>query len=673
MGIVNNLLEKFGYYRRGKEVQEHDIEQKDSSWGKLFAIGQENDLFRLMNKVTDPYKQIPSVYKAIKAISDNVSQARFQLVDRKTKEVVEGHEIQSLLESPNELMTMTDFMQAVVGYYALCGEFFIIKTESNGQMLGTSKVPAELWTFHPKKFDVIKDRENKRLTGWKYGQQRFALDEIIHSKDFDPDDDFRGFAPTKAIENIIDIDFKALVYNKAFFDNDARPGYVLTTDQSLSSVQRDRIKEWIEKHHKGASKAHKIAVLESGLKPSNVSSTHKDMDFMDQLRFSREEIIGLWRAPKALFNITDDLNYATFTGQIKVFWLYQIMPMLNRIVDAINRQLIYPIDPTVELAVDLSKVPAFQEDFANKLDSAKKLFDMGVPFNEINKKLGLGFDEFNHGRVGYLPFNLVPANELSMSSGSQDEPEKSAVKSVEKATPQNEKILKQFLRRHTKLESNFKNSLQRYFFEQRKEVLESINGKDAAPIEIRINWDEQDDKLIKRAKPYLEGATNEGIDLARRLAGDAQASEQLAVSVRSFLVGRAEKIKNINRTMASQIRSQLDAGVEAGETLDQVSDRIRHVYNVAKNRAQTIARTEITGTLNGGSVLYYDDIGVEQKQWVTAGDANVRDHHAEMDGETVRVDRRFSNGLDFPGGDGPAEEVINCRCTIVPILKGGDE
>jgi hypothetical protein len=40
-----------------------------------------------------------------------------------------------------------------------------------------------------------------------------------------------------------------------------------------------------------------------------------------------------------------------------------------------------------------------------------------------------------------------------------------------------------------------------------------------------------------------------------------------------------------------------------------------------------------------------------------------------MDGETVDVDKLFSNGVRYPADpEGRAEEVYNCRCTLVPEL-----
>ena len=55
---------------------------------------------------------------------------------------------------------------------------------------------------------------------------------------------------------------------------------------------------------------------------------------------------------------------------------------------------------------------------------------------------------------------------------------------------------------------------------------------------------------------------------------------------------------------------------------------------------------------------------------MSSRDGNVRDTH-QIDGQTVIVGERFSNGVAYPGegGTAPAQEVVNCRCTTVPVMK----
>ena len=82
-----------------------------------------------------------------------------------------------------------------------------------------------------------------------------------------------------------------------------------------------------------------------------------------------------------------------------------------------------------------------------------------------------------------------------------------------------------------------------------------------------------------------------------------------------------------------------------------------------------IARTESNSLLNGSATSVYKKEGVTMKEWLTTLDSAARESHIEIDGEVVGIDGQFSNGLSYPGDpSGPAEEVVNCRCSISPVV-----
>lgn len=239
--------------------------QKSSGYEKLWQIGHENAIFG--NKVTAPYSQVASVYKAIKAIADNVPQADVSFYDKKSQKEVYPDDLIKLFDAPNPLMSGKDFLQAIVGFYALYGEMMIIKWESMGQRAGTSKLPAELWTFNPTKFQHMAAKNalgQQTIVKWNYGTFDYDPNEIIHVRDFNPYCDFRGQRPTSPISDIIDIDFQTMIFNKAFFENDATPGFMLSTDKVLNEESIKRLRTWWDARHKGASKAFKMAILEGG-------------------------------------------------------------------------------------------------------------------------------------------------------------------------------------------------------------------------------------------------------------------------------------------------------------------------------------------------------------------------------------------------------------------------
>lgn len=648
-------------------------------YGALWLRAKELGL--IGGNVSDPYSQIPTVYKAVKAIADNVPQAELIFKNYATEKEEFPEDLINLFENPNPFMSGNDFLQACVGFYALCGEVMIIKdAETIGQQTGT-QLPAGLYVFHPKKFKAVKTtvKGMEVIAGWKVHGVYFPKEEVIHIKDFNTQDDARGMAPP--IQDLVDVDYLAMLYNKAFFKNDATPGFMLTTEKSVTPLQVKQLQQMLQTEFAGASKAKKTLVVGEGLKPAQVGINQKDMEFTEGKRFTREELLGIWRVPKALFNITDDLNYATFKGQMRVFWIYEIAPLLVKFAAAWNRAIIRPFNPKVYCEYDYANAPAFQEDFGDKLDMATKLFSMGIPLNDIVEKLQLGFDKFPWGDTGFLPFNLTPVDMLTAppepatpppadNSGDQPKGMKSAlpVKDKEKHA----RIWKGFLNRHYVLERKFMRSISNFFFAQRSRVLEQVYSKQKdAMFHVVIDWAKEDEELLKKAMPFLFTGINEGVDFGAKLVG--QKPEDVAalkLRVKSYLAVRLTKMKAINNTVRRQVTGAVQNALESqSTTTEELAQNIRNIYNMATARSRTIARTEMTGAINGGSDLYYQEVGVEKKQWVTAGDENVRPWHAEIEGEIRRVDERFSNGLDYPGGDGPPEEVINCRCTFVPVVE----
>ena len=90
-------------------------------------------------------------------------------------------------------------------------------------------------------------------------------------------------------------------------------------------------------------------------------------------------------------------------------------------------------------------------------------------------------------------------------------------------------------------------------------------------------------------------------------------------------------------------------------------------------KARRIARTEVQGAVEGGSVAAAQEIAAitgEQmyKQWLATSDERTRRTHSVADGQIVRMGDKFrvgSSDLDHPADPrGRDKEIINCRCTL---------
>lgn len=132
---------------------------------------------------------------------------------------------------------------------------------------------------------------------------------------------------------------------------------------------------------------------------------------------------------------------------------------------------------------------------------------------------------------------------------------------------------------------------------------------------------------------------------------------------------------HMNRTTTDQILDTIDAGVASNKTVDQISDDIRAKFadeGMTAGRAQTIARTETLTAVSLGQAAAMADAATVipnlKKMWLTADDDRVRPEHVAVDGEVKSWDAEFTNNLQFPRDpSGPADQVINCRCTFVAL------
>lgn len=156
---------------------------------------------------------------------------------------------------------------------------------------------------------------------------------------------------------------------------------------------------------------------------------------------------------------------------------------------------------------------------------------------------------------------------------------------------------------------------------------------------------------------------------------DADAVRNLAVTDTSLLPYKdIDPKKDIPWNM-KKINAETLQGILQGESMDKIAKRLRNVQEMNRTQAIRSARTIVTGAENKGRQDSYaraeaDGI-ILQKEWLATNDGRTRHSHAMLDGAIVDQDKKFDNGLMYPGDpSGRPEEVYNCRCTLVAKVNG---
>lgn len=143
-------------------------------------------------------------------------------------------------------------------------------------------------------------------------------------------------------------------------------------------------------------------------------------------------------------------------------------------------------------------------------------------------------------------------------------------------------------------------------------------------------------------------------------SSDEHAQEYLA-SRQNYLVGLGDEVWEV-------LRGEVLDAMDKGEGIGEIRDRITASTSLLEPRALRVARTETVNAANAGAIAQMRDSGMNgTKEWVAKLDSRTREDHHDADGQTVALDETFTVGgqyMDRPG-DGPASQVVNCRCTLV--------
>ncbi len=280
-------------------------------------------------KLNQPYREHVWVYACINAIGQSISGVPllFKTGSRKDPKVVESHQLVDLFETPNPMMSGSQLVEATFVYLGLTGEAFYIAERKSER-----EIPKEIWAFHPGRFQEVVDTKTGLISGWLYskGEKKVPLErhEVIFVRYFNPYYDYRGLAPLQAARAGIEQDYWAGRYNTALFKNSAQPGRVLETSGNLTDEEYQWVLAQWQDRHGGASKAHAIALLEGGLSYKQTGISQKDMDFLEQRKWNREEIMAAFKVPKGELGIYEEVNYATAKTQRKLFWENTLLPKM---------------------------------------------------------------------------------------------------------------------------------------------------------------------------------------------------------------------------------------------------------------------------------------------------------------------------------------------------------
>lgn len=656
------------------------------------------------------------VYACVSKIAEKYSTVEFKLKriinSKGDVEEVKNHEILDLLYRWNRFMTKEEAMELDVINRKLSGDSFILKVRNNGRQV------AELWPISPLNVTIYSDPVNfidhYEITTADGRKERVAAEDMIHVKYPSPLNQYLGISPLSAAKKRVDTEDYAVEHQKNTFLNNGRPDAVVQSDQTPPMAQRIEIRKDYEKKHKGQGKNSKVAFLWGGLKYQQISLSPQELDFIESMKFTRDDIMVAFKCPKSIFGITDDVNRANAETGLRIFYSEAINPEAIRWANKINEELIIPEFGEEYYIEPVNQAPVDREQRLAEFD---KGVDRWITVNEIRGEMGL--EPIDGGDQLYRTLAAQPIGEIAQINRESDnsknlrgrralrlkmEMKEALLGEIQKMREEAKDKAKKLLAKEIKDNSLFKDKDRREKYWNYR--MKDIDGK-SKKIKALVNKlaEEQANEFIakfEKNQPKGKAGIKKIFAIKKQIAKFKKAMIPVAMALFEDSLSDADEIvgnktarpiiekksddeifallekraqffaETVNNTTLEALVDTLDDGIIAEEGIPELKGRIKAVYNQFESyRSERIARTETNAVVNEAHLYAYNDNNnIEGKEWIATLDSRVRDSHLMLDGEIVAKNKPFSNGLMYPGAQGgPADETVNCRCTFGPVIN----
>lgn len=284
--------------------------------------------------------QTSAVYACVRILAESVAGLPLHVYERTangSKSTKPSHPLYRLLhDEPNREMTSFVFRETLMSHLLLWGNAYAqIIRDGRG-------FPIALYPLLPDRMAVDRNESGELVYTYQSdkGQVKLRRENILHIPGLGFDG-LIGYSPIAMAKNAVGLALATEDYGATFFANGANPGGVLEHPGVIKPEQADRLRESWQSQFGGAN-AHKVAVLEEGLKFHQMSIPPEQAQFLETRKFQINEIARIFRVPPHMVGDLEKSSFSNIEQQSLEFVKYTLDPWVVRWEQSLQQVLILP-------------------------------------------------------------------------------------------------------------------------------------------------------------------------------------------------------------------------------------------------------------------------------------------------------------------------------------------
>ena len=292
--------------------------------------------------------QSAAVYACVRILSEAIASLPIHVYRYRLdggKERIPQHPLYYLLHNePNPEMTSFVFRETLMSHLLLWGNAYAqIVRNGRGQ-------PIALYPLLPNRMEVSRTKTGDMVYTYHLDPDERDLypngknvtlrkDEVLHIPGLGFDG-LIGYSPIAMAKNAIGMSLATEEYGASFFANGANPGGVLEHPGVIKDIQR--VKDSWNSAYQGTGNAHKIAVLEEGMKFQAIGIPPEQAQFLETRKFQINEIARIFRVPPHMVGDLEKSSFSNIEQQSLEFVKYTLDPWVVRWEQSLQQSLVLP-------------------------------------------------------------------------------------------------------------------------------------------------------------------------------------------------------------------------------------------------------------------------------------------------------------------------------------------
>ena len=517
-----------------------------------------------------------------------------------------------------------------------------------------------------------------------YDGQAISYQEVAVIRNQSPFLQAKGFPTlTDAVYMEINAQYKQTEAVTNFYEHGMFTQAYVTSDQSPERMNLDLIKEQLKSVYSGPKNAGSIPLFHSGLKIVPLALSPDQFKQLASDNVTMEKIAMMFGVPPLILGRSES-GWGSKDPIYESWVSGTIIPTATSLAQQITDRLFPLIGERGTYEFNFNSLPEMQNILLNKAQKITLLYKDGLlTKNEARGMIDLekvsGGDEFVQPKT-----NMMLSNEEGFQKSFDEDRKKAFQKSIRTS---NKRRVDRFTKR-------FRKPWKSYMDGMRKDYLSKLKKAKTPEDALLIDFD---DKFLKIGedigKEFLPDMYREAAEATmaaypkKSLKKDAlniayfnEADPFVMEKILNQIIKLSDEIYGNSRLlMEKKIRSILgearNQGLGIKDTMDMITEKAEEeLQGWSEYRSERIARTESTKANSMGSLEGARQNGMNAKAWLPSGSANPREEHAAMDPDHfIPLDAFFSVGGEamYGPGEGSAEQVINCGCSLLYDYIGG--